>query len=275
MVRVCLTFDFDAIAIWLHTFDSPTQRSRHSRGLFGANVATPRLLELLDFHDVPSTWFVPGHTIETFPEVCAAVADDGHDVQHHGWKHVDPVKYDSYEEERADVERGVEAIEALTGSRPVGYRSPAGEFSEHTLEILQELDFEYDASLMGTDYEPYYVHENWNAPLDEPFDRGTPTDIVEIPRSWQRNDFTAMTYIPYPQLWGYADEDVMFKKWRDKFDWVHANTDDAVFVLVFHPQCIGRVNRVSRLSEFISYMKGKPDVEFETTTDVARRFHAN
>lgn len=268
--RVCLTFDFDAVSIWLHTFDSQNQQSRHSRGIFGAEVATPRILDLLDRTDVSTSWFIPGHTIETFPEACAEVWDRGHDIQHHGWTHLDPVKYESYDAEEADIKRGMDAIEDLTGRPPVGYRSPAGEFSEHTVSLLSELGFEYDSSMLGNDFEPYMLRDGWSAPLDDPYDPGHKTDLVEIPRSWQRNDFTALTYIPYPQLWGYADEDIVFKKWRDQFDWMYEHVEDGVYVLVMHPQCIGHGHRLERLERFIEYMAGKPGVEFTTMTEVSR-----
>lgn len=270
--KVCLTFDLDAVSVWLHTFRKWNNSAAHSRGVFGAEVATPRLLDLLEEHDIPATWFIPGHTIESFPHVAAEVCDRGFDIQHHGWTHSDPGRYDSREEEQADIERAIDTIQDLTGRKPVGYRSPAGDFSEHTLEILEDLDFKYDSSHLGTDYEPYYLHKNWEAKEKEPYDKGEQTDVIEIPRSWQRNDFTALTFIPKPQLWGYADEDIIFKKWRNQFDWMHENLSNGVYVLINHPQCIGLGNRISRLDELIKYMKSKDDIQFETLTSVAEDF---
>ncbi len=60
-VSVCLSFDFDAISIWLGPMrsDSP---STISRGEFGA-VGTERLLELLRRYQVSASWFIPGHTL--------------------------------------------------------------------------------------------------------------------------------------------------------------------------------------------------------------------
>lgn len=271
-IDVCLTFDFDAVSIWLHTFKHKNQPSSHSRGLFGVDIGAPRILDLLDDHAVKTTWFVPGHTVESFPPICNDVWCRGHDIQHHGWMHKNPLKFDSREEELHDIQRGIEAITELTGRRPIGYRSPAGEFSRHTVSILQELNFEYDSSLCGREFEPYYLRENWSASDDEPYKRGDQTSLVEVPRSWQRNDFTAFTYVPYPQLWGYAAENVMFDKWREQFDWMCEN-GGGVYVLVNHPQCIGKSNRISRLNELITYMHGTEGVKFKTVTEVAKKFN--
>jgi peptidoglycan/xylan/chitin deacetylase (PgdA/CDA1 family) len=53
------------------------------------------MLELFDQYKVPSTWCIPGHTIESFPEICEEVYAQGHGVQHHGWTHKGPSTYES------------------------------------------------------------------------------------------------------------------------------------------------------------------------------------
>src|SRR3954471_9796263 len=93
---VCLTFDFDAISGWISRgMTSPTPISRGEFGLVGAE----RILALLKAHHLPSTWFIPGHTIETFPEACRSVAPAGHEIGHHGWTHVPPAAMTREEEE--------------------------------------------------------------------------------------------------------------------------------------------------------------------------------
>ena len=63
--RVCISFDFDAISGFISRgLTSPTPISR---GEFGP-VAVPRILAMLRKYGVPSTWFIPGHTLETYPE---------------------------------------------------------------------------------------------------------------------------------------------------------------------------------------------------------------
>ena len=73
---VCLTFDFDGISGWIAR--GQTSPSPISRGEFGPRVGAPRLLALLRKYGIRSSWYVPGHTIETFPDAVKAVVDAGH-----------------------------------------------------------------------------------------------------------------------------------------------------------------------------------------------------
>ena len=96
-----------------------------SRGEFGI-LGMERILELLASHGVSGSFFVPGHTVETFPAMTARIADEGHEIGHHGWTHRRPddiYAEGGVEAERAELERGIEAIRAVTGAAPTGYRS--------------------------------------------------------------------------------------------------------------------------------------------------------
>lgn len=260
---VCVSCDFDGVSPWLYLFDAWDSPTNISRGLFGVDHGAPRLLDLFDKHSIDTTWFIPGHTLESFPERCETIWSKGHDVQHHGWTHRPPSEFESKQEERMDVERGIECIESLTGRRPTGYRSPSWDFSLYTLEILQELDFEWDSSQMAADFEPYFVPTNWDASKDEPFDRGTPTDIVEIPVSWQRDDFPAFAYRSGQ---GFANGEAVFSAWREQFDWMHQHIENGVFVLTLHPQISGQAHRLTHLDRLLEYFTSKPGVEFRTIT---------
>ena len=79
---VCLTFDFDAISGFISR--GQTSPSWISRGEFGPRVGMPRLIGLLEQYRIKSTWFVPGHTIESFPKECDLVARRNHGLAHHG-----------------------------------------------------------------------------------------------------------------------------------------------------------------------------------------------
>lgn len=271
--KVCISYHFDAVSTWLWSFDSWNMPTRHSRGIYGADVGAPRLLELHDTYDIPSTWCIPGHTIESFPEICGEVVDHGHGIQHHGWTHKGPSTYESKEAEKEDIERGIEAIRDLSGEKPTGYSSPAWDFSEHTLDILQELDFKWDSSVMASDFRPHYLYNGWAAPEDGPYDRGEPTDIVELPPSWERDDFPPFTYTwSRPHRMGYIPEDAIFQKWYDQFDWMYQNVDDGVFVLTLHPQTIGQSHRLTRLESFFQHILSKPNAKFTKMEDAAREF---
>ncbi|HSK17332.1 MAG TPA: polysaccharide deacetylase family protein [Gaiellaceae bacterium] len=148
---VCLTFDFDALSVWL-AYDRVTPAMLH-RGEYGARVGVPRVLALLAELDLAATFFVPGHTVESFPEETASILEAGHEIAHHSYAHVDPPNM-TPAEERADMERAWEAL-ARAGVTPLGFRAPSAELSEATLSLVEELGFLYDSSLMTDDYRPF------------------------------------------------------------------------------------------------------------------------
>jgi hypothetical protein len=117
----CLTFDFDAVSGYIAQGQhSPTPISRGEFGLVGAE----RVLTLLEQHGIPATWFIPGHTIETYPAMSARIAEAGHEIGHHGWTHMSPVTM-SRDEEEAGLQRGTDAIVKLCGRNRACSRCPS------------------------------------------------------------------------------------------------------------------------------------------------------
>ena len=177
---VCLSFDFDGPSLWIQR--GMTTPTSISRGEFGA-VAVPRILRLLERRGLAATFFVPGHTLETYPDECAAIAAAGHEIALHGYAHefnptVEP------ERERWAMSRSFTLIERLCGRPPTGYRAPSGELTTATIDLLVEHGLTYDSSLMGHDYRPYAVRRGDQLPDDAPARWGEPTALVELPWSW-------------------------------------------------------------------------------------------
>jgi peptidoglycan/xylan/chitin deacetylase (PgdA/CDA1 family) len=112
-------------------------------------------LDLLDRFGVKSTFFIPDHSAVAFPEPTRMIRACGHEIGHHGWVHENPAML-TPEQERHVLERGLEALDRIAGVRPVGYRSPAWDNSPVTVSLLLEYGFEYESSLMGGDYAPYW-----------------------------------------------------------------------------------------------------------------------
>src|SRR5579871_1245044 len=110
---VCLTFDYDNVSPALaRGTTTPTYISRGDFGVVGAE----RLVRLLGQRGIATTWFIPGHTIESYPASCRAVAEAGHEIGHHGWTHRPPASL-TRDEEEMELVRGNAAIEALTGRK--------------------------------------------------------------------------------------------------------------------------------------------------------------
>jgi peptidoglycan/xylan/chitin deacetylase (PgdA/CDA1 family) len=131
---VCLTFDFDALSVWLGGYSAVTP-AMLSRGEFGARVGVPRILTLLADYDIRATFFVPGHTAESFPHVVDAILTAEHEVAHHSYGHADPSTL-SPDEERRSMEKAMRVLERFLGRAPRGYRSPSWDYSEVTLSLL-------------------------------------------------------------------------------------------------------------------------------------------
>jgi peptidoglycan/xylan/chitin deacetylase (PgdA/CDA1 family) len=262
---VCLSFDFDAVSPWLYWGNSSP--SVISRGEFGARVGAPRVLALLERYAIPSTWFIPGHTIDTFPDQVRAVHAAGHEIGNHGYCHEKPVEQ-SPEDERRILERATEAIMRITGSAPAGYRSPSWELSPHSIGFLQELGFRYDSSLMGDDYHLYYCRRGDVPHRDSAYVFGQEIDLVEMPVSWVLDDFPQFEYVR-PQGGGLKDPDQVFNLWRGEFDYVYEHEPGGVFILTMHPQVIGRGPRILMLERLIQYMRERSGVRFAKMGEVA------
>lgn len=62
------------------TNGSRSNASDISRGIFGANAGTDRLLKLFEQNNIKATWFMPSHSILSFPTQMAKVRDAGHEM---------------------------------------------------------------------------------------------------------------------------------------------------------------------------------------------------
>jgi len=115
-VSVCITFDFDGISSWSGGVRRTKSPNLLARGEFGA-VGARRLLDLLQERQLPSTWFTPGHTIETWPDLCRRIAADGHELAYHGYCHEAPSSKRDEADERAILERGLRTRSTTSGRR--------------------------------------------------------------------------------------------------------------------------------------------------------------
>lgn len=270
---VLLTFDFDAISTWIGSFNvkSPTVVSR---GEFGATVGAPRILDLLDKYGIQSTWFIPGHTIDSFPKICREVVKGGHEIGHHGYCHENPVSL-TLEEEEGILRRGLDCIKKLTGGKPKGYRSPAWDTSPNTLHLLLEYGFEYDSSMMGNDFQLYRCRVGDSFSLTTPYKFGKEVDLVEIPVSWDLDDWPPFTYIwDNPYRYGYTDSEVIYRLWADQFDYMYENVPGGVYNLTMHPQVIGRAQKIMMLEKLIQHIRQRPNVRFTTMYEVVKEWKA-
>jgi peptidoglycan/xylan/chitin deacetylase (PgdA/CDA1 family) len=267
---VCITFDFDAMSGWItRGMASPTPISR---GEFGPNVALSRILDLLRKYRIPASWYVPGHTLETYPDHCRRVFDAGHEIGHHGWTHRPPATLTCHEEEE-ELSRANDSIKRLTGVSARGYRSPSWDLSPHTVELLLEQGFLYDSSMMGDDYTPYRVRQGDIIELEQPARFGPKTKLIEMPISWTLDDYPHFEFVRSP-TWiqqGLANAGDVLANWIDDFMYMRQNLEWGIITYTFHPYVIGRGHRMMMLEKLIRTL-AEHGAEFARVGDAAGEY---
>jgi peptidoglycan/xylan/chitin deacetylase (PgdA/CDA1 family) len=261
---VLLTFDIDGPEMWraraaqgAGPFDKPPTVSM---GEYGVNVAVPRILEMLDDFGVPAGFFIPGKVAEENRDLVLEIHERGHEIGHHSYAHVNPTSM-SDEEEREDFERAMEVLTDITGERPVGYRTPAADMSDRTLNRIARMGFEYESTMMGNDV-PYF--------LDTEEGR-----IVELPFHWSTDDAPFFNYNSSPPVayqTGMATPSDVYEIWTEEFD--ACREWGLLLNLAMHPQIIGRPHRLKMLERVLRYISGHDDVWIGRPKEVARYWRA-
>jgi peptidoglycan/xylan/chitin deacetylase (PgdA/CDA1 family) len=276
--------DVDAVAGWLGSYGGEDSPDDISRGMFAGEVGVPRLLDLFARREMPTTWFWPGHSIETFPDQFHRVVDAGHEIGVHGYSHENPIAM-SREQEAAVLDRSIELITDVTDRRPTGYVAPWWEFSPVTNELLLERGIKYDHSLMHNDFTPYRVRvgDSWtkidySQPAEtwmKPLVRGAETDLIEIPANWYLDDLPPMMFIKSSaNSHGFVSPRHLGESWQDQFDWVYREMDYAVVTFTIHPDVSGRPQVLLMLERLIEHINGHDGVRWTTFDQIADDYAA-
>ncbi len=87
---------------------------------------TPRVLRLLAKNQASATFFLVGRKVEQHPGVVRDILAAGHAVGLHSYAHDRLFSLRGERRVREDLERGIAAIERVTGRRPLLFRPPIG-----------------------------------------------------------------------------------------------------------------------------------------------------
>ena len=114
------------------------------------NEGLPRFLELCADVGVRATLFVVGDDLSDpgFARAVARAAVQGHEVQSHSFAHDYALSRRSALDIDSDLRRSCDALQAITGVRPVGFRAPGYNLSEALLDGLERAGFAWDSSIM-------------------------------------------------------------------------------------------------------------------------------
>lgn len=241
-----LTFDLDCETMWTARDQSYANRPvLMSQGAYGWKVGTPRILALLNKYDVKSTFFVPGLVAEQHPDLIARIVNEGHEIAHHSYSHRWIINL-SAEEERDEMEKGMQALIKTAGYRPRGWRSPAAEFSPITMDLIQEYGFSYSSNFFDDD-SPYLHTIN-----------GKQTDIVELPFRWVLDDAPFFQYsIVLPGRTMHPPSAVL-EAWKSEFDVLYE--EQRMMMVAMHPQIIGQPSRLKVLEGLLQYAQSHENV---------------
>ncbi|KAG7821250.1 hypothetical protein KL928_001334 [Ogataea angusta] len=148
------------------------------------------MLKLLEKYGIKATWFIPGHSLETFPEECAMIRDAGHEIGLHGYSHENPSDM-TLEKQKDVLDKTFKLLTEFCGKPPKGSVAPWWETSQEGVEMLLDYGIEYDHSMSHHDCQCYWFRtgDSWTK-IDyskkarewmKPLQRGKETGLVEIP----------------------------------------------------------------------------------------------
>jgi peptidoglycan/xylan/chitin deacetylase (PgdA/CDA1 family) len=252
------TFDVDAESAVLWNAPGNADRmSVMSHQAYGPLVGVPRLLRMLDHHQIRSTFFVPGYTAHRYPGIVRDIARAGHEIAHHGYMHEQPSTVDLASQIK-NLDRGLDALADVAGVRPVGYRAPMWDLSWETPVLLAERGFLYDSSLMDADM-----------PYELSLTPGSEQSIVEIPIQWALDDWEQYCYIPDISGSGLIETPAKARElWTSEFEGLHA--EGGCWVLTNHPFLSGRPGRARQLSELMGEIVATPGVWVASLEEIAQ-----
>jgi peptidoglycan/xylan/chitin deacetylase (PgdA/CDA1 family) len=300
-LKILVSIDFDAVSGWLGTGASPeTNLSDYSSGFFAARVGVPRLIKLFKHLNIADkvTWFIPGHSVESFPDETRQIVESGAEIGLHGYCHEDCSKL-TEEQERDVLEKCIEIVTEVSGSYPRGYRAPLYTLRHHTIKLLEEKGILYDSSLALHDSKMSFLPKNGGRPLtvptytpetkasswmhpihqsDDPDPSGT---VIEIPGNWYMEDMTPMQFWPHTSnSHGYVPAAAVEAMWIERLEFLlremeeesheESRDDMTVFPIILHPDTSGMAHIIPMIERFVRTVQGKGDkVEFMKYGDCA------
>jgi peptidoglycan/xylan/chitin deacetylase (PgdA/CDA1 family) len=231
-------------------------------GGYGPWRALGYLLDMLDEAQVPATFFVPAWVLQTWPDQCRAIIDGGHEVAYHGYQHEAFWQLDAARQ-REVMALSKRLFQQHLGLAPTGFRTPSGDWSAETVDILLESGVTYSSSMRGDD-RPYFIAGSAGARL------------VEIPGRWELDDYASLAYQKRPDypigLDRIASYAATLDNWRREFDGSH--DEGLCMTTLFHPKVSGKPGRLAILEGLLQHMKDRGKVWFATCSQVDQWWRA-
>ncbi|MDR1977155.1 MAG: polysaccharide deacetylase [Synergistaceae bacterium] len=245
-VIVSIDFDGEVPYLWRTRKSPPVGIGDLEQRRFGPRQGIYRMLELFKLWEIRASFFIPGLIADKYPNAVEKIAEGGHEIGLHGYRHERVDEIDAAEMEET-LQRARASIERIAGQRDMGYRSPSWEMTDYAFQVLHRLDVLYDSSLMGSDH-PYWAE-------------GFP----EIPVQWLLDDAIFYRYSGPPS--SPRNPGDVVDLWRREFEGL--KRWNGLFLVTMHPWISGRASRLQAVEVLIEQMKQDPDVWWTTCGEVA------
>jgi peptidoglycan/xylan/chitin deacetylase (PgdA/CDA1 family) len=216
---------------------------------YGSRVGIWRMLDLFDKHKIKVTFYACGQTLELNPQAGMEIVRRGHEMCCHGYRWFDHFRW-TEQESRQDIERAVDAIQKITGTRPVGWYAREPGVQVRKL-LVEEGGFLYDSDIYNDEL-PYYVKV------------GSKNHLV-IPYTSDCNDFHYWTG-------KFNTSESFFQYLKDSFDVLYSEGEKnpKMMSIGTHARISGKPGRIVALDRFIKYAKSFSDVWFARRDEIAR-----
>jgi allantoinase len=222
---------------------------------FGSRRGVWRVLDIMRDFSVPMSILGVARALEQNPAVARACIERGHEIVSHGYRWIDYGEI-APETEKEHVQKAIDLLTALTGSRPVGWMT--GRPGPNTRRLIVEAGFEYDRDSLADEL-PYWL------------DVGGKTHLV-IPYSFETNDNR------FNENSGFSTSDDFFHYIRDAFDVLYREGEKGspkLLSIGLHDRLIGRPARSIGLVKLLEHMKRHSGVWFCRGIDIARHWRAH
>ncbi|MCF8152757.1 MAG: allantoinase PuuE [Rhodoferax sp.] len=248
-------------------FNPPSFTERHMsmEGIYeyGSRVGVWRILREFEKRGLPLTVFGVGMALQRHPELTAAFVELGHEIACHGWRWI---SYQNLDEatEREHMRLGLDAIEKLTGKRPLGWYT--GRDSPQTRRLVaDDGGLLYDSDYYGDDL-PFWMKV-----------KRTDSTVVPrlvVPYTLDTNDMR----FALPQ--GFAQAEDFYIYLRDSFDALYAEGDPngenapKMMSIGMHCRLLGRPGRLVALQRFLDHVAKHDKVWVCRRIDIAHHWQA-
>ncbi|MGB5418811.1 polysaccharide deacetylase family protein [Algibacter sp.] len=116
------------------------------------DIFVPYILKLLGELELKITFFIVGQdaAVEKNQEYIRMIADAGHEIGNHSFKHETYLHLYTREELEEEIDKSHNIIKSISGQEPKGFRGPGFTWSETLLEVLEARGYVYDSSTFPT-----------------------------------------------------------------------------------------------------------------------------